>query len=127
MTDNRRYSNGTFFCQSRGECSINVAGDSNRDDFIDYLWIFPDGTISDEKNPKAFDLGYGQYTLILLATDGITGEVTLDTASVIHTTLPKKSSSASKNYTLDLKDIPQDTGGGVLVSGKGGANVLLRQ
>lgn len=108
--------NGTLYCQSRGTCSVNVTADANRSDDVSYLWIFPDGSVSDKQNPASFKIGYGRSVIILVATDNITGEVFADTLTIRHAPIPKKvHTSSSSKYTLDLKDTPKDVGGGVLI------------
>ncbi len=90
--------------------------ESNRRDNIEYLWILPDGSMTDSKNPANLTLGYGQYDLMLILADGITEEISVVSLHIDHRPIPKalkKSTSVpSSNYTLDLKDVPQDMGGG---------------
>lgn len=88
---------------------MNVTAISNRENNVSYLWIFPDGSISDKENPTAFPLGYGNFSVILLVTDNITGEVESDIITIEHVSIPKSSKkSGGQKYTLDLKDAPQD-------------------
>jgi hypothetical protein len=92
-----------------------VTAISNRENNVSYLWVFPDGSISDKENPPAFSLGYGNFSLILLVTDNITGEVESDVINIQHAPIPKSSKkSSSQKYTLDIKEVPQDIGGGVV-------------
>lgn len=115
MTDNRWLEGDVFHCRSRGSCSVNIAGESNRKDGVLYWWIMPDDSVSDEKNPGAMKLEYGPYEILLIATDTITGEVATQTLQIDHKPIPKKiKKSTSSKYTLDLKDVPQDKGGGVV-------------
>lgn len=51
ITDNRWREGDIFHCRSREYCSVNVEAETNRGDDVSYLWIFPDGSLSDEKNP----------------------------------------------------------------------------
>lgn len=51
ITDNRWREGDMFYCRTRGSCSVNVTAQNNREDDVSYLWIFPDGSVSDEKNP----------------------------------------------------------------------------
>lgn len=51
ITDNRWREGDIFHCRSREYCSVNVIAENNREDEVSYLWIFPDGSVSDEKNP----------------------------------------------------------------------------
>jgi hypothetical protein len=51
ITDNRWREGDIFHCHSREYCSVNVVAENNREDEVSYLWIFPDGSVSDEKNP----------------------------------------------------------------------------
>lgn len=115
MTDNRLMEDHVFHCRSRGSCSVNIAGESNRGDGVLYWWIMPDESVSDEKNPSAMKLEYGSYEILLIATDTITGEVATQSLQIDHKPIPKKAKKpASSKYTLDLKDVPQDKGGGVV-------------
>ncbi len=94
---------------------MNVTADSNRADEVSYLWIFPDGSVSDAKNPPSFKIEYGRSVVILATTDNVTGEMVADTLTIRHTPILKKlHTSPSSKYALDLKDVPQDIGGGVL-------------
>lgn len=71
--------------------------------------------MSDKQNPASFKIEYGRSVIILAATDNVTGEVQADTLTIRHTPIPKKANiSSSSKYALDLKDIPQDVGGGVI-------------
>lgn len=72
ITDNRWLENDIFYCRSRGSCSLNVTAESNRKDAVAYWWILPDESVSDEKNPRAIKLSYGQYDILLISTDMIT-------------------------------------------------------
>lgn len=113
-TKNHIEEDGTLYCRSRGSCSVNVTADSNRTEEMSYLWIFPDGSVSDMKNPPSFKIEYGKTMIILAATDNVTGEIVADTLTIRHTPIPKKSHTpSSSKYTFDLKDVPQDIGGGV--------------
>lgn len=114
MTDNRWLEGDVFYCRSRGSCSVNVACESNRDEGVLYWWIMPDGSVSDDKNPSAMKLEYGSYEILLIATDTITGEVATQVLHIDHKPIPKKAKIASSKYMLDLKDVPQDKGGGVV-------------
>lgn|GEM_PF-1326848 len=80
-----------------------------------YFWIFPDGSVSDEKNPLSTKLEYGQYEILLFTYDDITGEIASSIIQIDHRPIPKKAKSSSKStkYTLDIKDVPEDIGGGV--------------
>lgn len=118
-TDNRWQEWDTFHCRSRESCSVNVTAETNRSDNVDYLWIFPDGSVTDEKNPLNLKLDYGQYDIMLIMTDGITEEVAIAAMHIDHQAIPraskKSTGSPSAKYTLDLKDMPQDIGGGGVV------------
>lgn len=116
MTTNRWMQDEIFYCRSRSTCSVNVEAVSNRDDHVSYIWILPDGSLSEKKNPTATKIPHGDFEVILIATDMITGEIITDSLSIKHTTIPKKTSSRSSSttkFTLDIKDAPQDIGGGV--------------
>lgn len=115
MSDNRWVESDVFHCRSRDSCSVNVAGEANRDEGVLYWWIMPDESVSDDKNPSAMKLEYGSYEILLIATDTITGEVATQSLQIDHKPIPKKAKKpASSKYTLDLKDVPQDKGGGVV-------------
>jgi hypothetical protein len=108
---------GIFHCLSRGSCSVNLTAEVNRKKDIRYEWTLPDGTVSIEKNPPALKLAYGDSTATLKITDEITGEKVESVFRVQHRAIPKapkKASSTSSKYTIDLKDATLDTGGGVM-------------
>lgn len=66
------------------------------------------------KNPPSFKAEFGRSVVILAATDNFTGEMVADTLTIRHTPIPKKSHTpSSSKYALDLKEVPQDVGGGV--------------
>lgn len=112
ITDNRWQVWDVFHCRSREFCSVNVTAQTNRENEVSYLWIFPDGDIIDEKNPWALKLSYGQYEIILIVTDHITEETSATSLHIDHQPIPKKPKKApSSNYTLDIKDVPPDIGG----------------
>lgn len=117
ITNNRWREGDIFHCRSREYCSVNVIAENNREDEVSYLWIFPDGSVSDEKNPWALKLQFGQHEILLITIDEITGEAVSSSLAIDHQPIPKKSRTSSKNskYTLDLKDVPQDIGGGVVL------------
>ena len=96
---------------------------------MSYLWIFPDGSVSDKENPTAFSLGYGNSTIILVVSDKITEEVQLSTVDIEHKPIPKTAKKASpvKKYTLDMKEISDDIGGGNIVSEKNEEKPLIHQ
>ncbi|MBP7774068.1 thermonuclease family protein [Candidatus Gracilibacteria bacterium] len=128
-TDNRWREGDIFHCRSRGSCSVNVTAETNREGEVNYLWMFPDGSVSDKENPTAFSLGYGNYTIILVISDEITEEVQLLTIDIEHKPIPKttKKTSPVKKYTLDMKEISDDIGGGNIVSEKNGEKSLVHQ
>ena len=112
ITDNRWLTGDVFHCRSRGSCSVNVTAETNREEDVSYFWLFPDGSVSDEKNPLSTKLEYGQYEILLFAYDEITGEIMSSILQIDHRPIPKKAkSSSSTKYMLDLKDVPQDRGG----------------
>jgi len=74
MTKNRWEKDSIFHCRSRGSCSVNLTVETNREANVNYFWIFPDGSMSDEKNPRAIKLGYGEYEILLFVSDDITEE-----------------------------------------------------
>jgi endonuclease YncB( thermonuclease family) len=117
ITDNRWLEWDVFHCRSRGSCSVNVTAETNREEDVTYFWIFPDGSVSDEKNPLSTKLEYGQYEILLFTYDDITGEIASSIIQIDHRPIPKKAKSSSKStkYTLDLKDVPEDIGGGVVL------------
>lgn len=81
-----------------------------------YFWIFPDGSLDDRKNPGAIKVGYGQHEVLLIMLDAISEESLIQSIRIDHRPIPKKPKKpASSNYTLDLKDVPQDIGGGFAV------------
>lgn len=45
-----------FTCMSRGNCSINLVAESNREDDVEYYWMFPDGEVDDRENPASISL-----------------------------------------------------------------------
>lgn len=91
---------------------MNVTAETNREEDVSYFWLFPDGSVSDEKNPLSTKLEYGQYEILLFAYDEITGEIMSSILQIDHRPIPKKAkSSSSTKYMLDLKDVPQDRGG----------------
>ncbi|MCB9806595.1 hypothetical protein H6768_01625 [Candidatus Peribacteria bacterium] len=47
-----------FYCRSREFCSVNLTAYTNREDDVNYFWIFPDGSVNDTKNPPAIKLGF---------------------------------------------------------------------
>lgn len=126
-TDNRFLEWDTFYCRSRGRCSVNLTAKTNREGNLNYFWIFPDGTVSDKENPTGIELRYGQHSIILVVSDEITGEIQSAILSVVHATIPKtaKKSSSTQKYTLDMKDIPQDIWGWNIVSEKNEQKPLI--
>lgn len=92
---------------------MNITAQTNRVDNVNYFWIFPDGSVSDEKNPEAIKLLYGQAEILLIVSDEITQEIITKTLLIDHRAIPKKTKASTKKstYTLDLKDVPQDIGG----------------
>lgn len=116
ITDNRWQEGDIFHCRSRGSCSVNLTAETNREDDVTYFWIFPDGSIDDRKNPGVIKLDYGQHEVLLIASDEITGDIQVLSMQIDHRPIPKKlKKPASSNFTLDLKDVPQDIGGGFAV------------
>jgi hypothetical protein len=109
-TDNRWREGDVFHCRSRGSCSVNVTAETNREEDVNYFWIFPDGSLSDKQNPAAFNLRYGNSTIILIVSDEITQEIQASTIDIEHIPLPRaaKKSSSVKKYTLDMKEISDD-------------------
>lgn len=77
---------------------------------MNYLWIFPDGSVSDKENPTALNLRYGNSTIILIVSDEITEEIQVSTIDIEHKPLPKaaKKPPEIKKYTLDMKEISED-------------------
>jgi endonuclease YncB( thermonuclease family) len=128
-TDNRWREWDMFHCRSRGSCSINVTAETNREGELNYLWIFPDGSVSDKENPTAFSLGYGNSTIILVVSDEITEEVQLSNIDIEHKPIPKTAKKASpvKKYTLDMKEVSDDIWGGNIVSEKSEGKPLVHQ
>lgn len=116
-TPNRWQEGDIFHCRSRGSCSVNVAAESNRTDDVTYLWKFPDGSVSNRKNPTAFPVAYGQYEITLTISDQITGEIVSASMKIDHWAIPKrpKKEAGVAKYTIDLKDVPQDIGGGMAI------------
>ncbi|MBP6921665.1 thermonuclease family protein, partial [Candidatus Gracilibacteria bacterium] len=116
ISDNRWQEGSVFHCRSRGSCSVNLTAETNREGEISYFWIFPDGSVDDKKNPAAIKLGYGQHEVLMVLSDNISEEIIVKTVRIDHRPIPKKPKKpASSNYTLDLKDVPQDIGGGVVI------------
>jgi hypothetical protein len=116
MSDNRWQEGSIFHCRSRGSCSVNLTVESNREADVDYLWIFPDGSLDDRKNPGAIKVGYGQHEVLLIMSDAISEESIVQSIQIDHRPIPKKPKKpASSNYTLDIKDMPQDIGGGFVI------------
>jgi endonuclease YncB( thermonuclease family) len=116
VSDNRWQEGSVFHCRSRGSCSVNLTVETNREEDIDYFWIFPDGSLDDRKNPGAIKVGYGQHEVLLIMSDAISEESLIQSIQIDHRPIPKKSKKpASSNFTLDLKDVPQDIGGGFAV------------
>lgn len=95
---------------------MNLTAETNREDDVTYFWIFPDGSIDDRENPGAIKLDYGQHEVLLVAHDEITGDIQVLSMKIDHRPIPKKPKKpASSNFTLDLKDVPQDMGGGFAI------------
>jgi hypothetical protein len=95
--------------------SISQSRPTERQD-VDYLWIFPDGSLDDRKNPGAIKVGYGQHEALLVMSDAISEESLVQSIQIDHRPIPKKPKKpASSNYTLDIKDMPQDIGGGFVI------------
>lgn len=118
ITDNRWQEGDTFHCRSRGSCSVNLTAETNKEDNVTYFWIFPDGSMDDRENPGAIKLWYGQHRVLLIASDEITGDIQVVSMQIDHRPIPKKPkkpSTSSSKYTLDLKDVPQDRGGWVVL------------
>lgn len=116
VSDNRWQEGSVFHCRSRGSCSVNLTVETNREEDVDYFWIFPDGSLDDRKNPGAIKVGYGQHEVLLIMSDAISEESLIQSIQIDHRPIPKKSKKpASSNYTLDLKDVPQDIGGGFVI------------
>jgi micrococcal nuclease len=118
MSDNRWQEGSVFHCRSRGSCSVNLTVETNREADVDYFWIFPDGSLDDRKNPGAIKVGYGQHEVLLVMSDALSEESIIRSIQIDHRPIPKKPkkpSARSSKYTLDLKDVPQDIGGGVVV------------
>lgn len=83
-----------------------------------------------DKNPKPLNIPYGKFTTTLTVTDLITGETITKNLNIIHTPLPKQSKKpsvrhTSQNFTLDLKDLPNDIGGGAPAPEEPQKNLLL--
>ncbi len=112
LSKNRWQEGNTFHCRSRGSCSVNFSAESNRKSDVRYIWELPDGT-SEWKNPKAFKVWYGTFFVKLTIQDLITGEEIKQEFRIVHAAIPKSSSSSSKKFTLDLKDVPEDIWGGL--------------
>lgn len=92
---------------------MNLTVETNREDNVTYFWIFPDGSVDDRKNPGAIKLDYGEHEVLLIASDEITEDIQVLSMQIDHRPIPKKPKKpASSNYTLDIKDVPQDIGGG---------------
>lgn len=109
MSDNRWREGDVFHCRSRGSCSVNLTVETNREANVDYFWIFPDGSLDDRKNPGVIKVGYGQYEILLVMSDAISEESLIRSIQIDHRSIPKKPKKpASSNFTLDLKDVPQD-------------------
>ena len=108
---------------------MNVTAETNREGDVSYFWLFPDGSVSDEINPLSMKLEYGQYEIILVILDDVTGETTASILRIDHQPIPKKAKSSSKStkYTLDLKDVPQDAGGGVAIDADATLEGLIMQ
>lgn len=119
ITDNRWQIGDVFHCRSRGSCSVNLTAETNREENVNYFWIFPDGTLDDRKNPGAIKVWYGQFEVILIMSDDISEESIIQSIHIDHRPIPKKpkkpKKSASSKYTLDLKDVPQDMGWGFVI------------
>ena len=116
VSDNRWQEGSVFHCRSRGSCSVNLTVETNRKEDVDYFWIFPDGSLDDRKNPGAIKVGYGQHEVLLIMSDALSEESLIQSIQIDHRPIPKKSKKpASSNYTLDIKDVPQDIGGGFLI------------
>lgn len=113
MSNNRWMRGDIFHCRSRGSCSVNLAAEVNRSSGVTYSWQLPDGVIFTEKNPKSFKVRYGKFPITVEVTDTITGEKVIQSLTINHAPIPKKTSTkkSSSNFTLDLKDVPQDVGG----------------
>ncbi len=128
ITDNRWREWDVFHCRSREFCSVNVIAETNREDEVSYLWIFPDGSVSDERNPGALKLPFGQYEMMLITLDEITGEALSSLLKIDHQPIPKKAKTTSKSskYTLDMKDMPQDIGGGVEIQGDSAGQKFIK-
>ena len=89
-TKNHTEEDGTLYCRSRGSCSVKCHRWLNRtEEEVSYLWVFPDGSVSDMKNPPSFKAEFGRSVVILAATDNSTGEMVADTLTIRHTPIPK--------------------------------------
>jgi endonuclease YncB( thermonuclease family) len=128
-TENRWREGDVFHCRSRGSCSVNVTAETNREEDVNYFWIFPDGSLSDKQNPAAFNLRYGNSTIILIVFDEITQEIQASTIDIEHIPLPRaaKKTSSAKKYTLDMKEISEDIWWGNIISEKSHLKSLISQ
>jgi hypothetical protein len=112
MTKNRWIDDHHVFqCRSRGSCSVNLTAEYNRKKDILYTWTLPNGDSFVGKNPPSFKVGYGDFVIKLSVADTITGENQEKILYIHHSPIPKvpkKASTKSLKYTLDLKEAPMD-------------------